>query len=375
MRQFAQRSTPSSADTLWNPITTKPKLPAVSRPLAISEPHDASEQEADAIAERVVSWQGEELRGAAMNRTHGIQRKCTSCEGEEEEKIYRKADHSSAASYSAIAPQVDRAVGSGGTPLDSKTRAFFEPRFGFDFSGVRVHSGGSANTSARALGALAYTVRNDIVFADGQFAPGTGDGRRVLAHELAHVVQQSARGARIQRLGANPGCTPAQRREIHQAIFNARGWLNKAIPALTATPPSATAVSSLRHNFGPTYGVALNIPLIAGRLRAAYRGLSTFPIGCADATEATCATLPCGWAHSGSRSATVCTNVWSGTADFIYRAGCVLHECLHASFSGFTVDEYSGWHGHSGSTPTYPGAGTDPLLNADSYTSLVMDLS
>ena len=63
------------------------------------------------------------------------------------------------------------------------------------------------------------------------------------------------------------------------------------------------------------------------------------------------------------------------TADAVFRAGCVLHESLHASFPRFTVDEYSGWHGHSSATAGYPGTGTDPLLNADSYTSLVMDLS
>src|SRR5262249_43583700 len=64
-----------------------------------------------------------------------------------------------------------------------------------DFSRVRVHTDGKAAESARAVNALAYTVGADIVFAGGQYAPSTASGQRLLAHELAHVVQQSAGGA------------------------------------------------------------------------------------------------------------------------------------------------------------------------------------
>ena len=134
--------------------------------------------------------------------------------------------------------------------------------------------------------------------------------------------------------------------------------------------------SSLRRNFGPTYGVSANTGLIVGRLRTAYRELSTIPFSCAGVGDATCAAGHCGYATAaGSHAAVICTNVTLASGDAVFRAGCVLHEALHAAFSRFTVDEYSGWHGHSGSTATYPGAGTDPLLNADSYTALVMDLS
>jgi hypothetical protein len=84
----------------------------------------------------------------------------------------------------------------------------------------------------------------------------------------------------------------------------------------------------------------------------------------------------CGFAVAGSLATTICTNVTlAADATAVYRGGCVLHESFHATFSRFSVDEYSGWHGHSGSTGTYPGTGTDPLLNADSYTTLCMDLS
>lgn len=86
---------------------------------------------------------------------------------------------------------VHEVLRSPGQPLDSATRAFFEPRFGHDFSRVRVHTDSKAAGSAQAMNARAYTVNRDLVFGDGQFAPSTTRGTRLLAHELTHVVQQS----------------------------------------------------------------------------------------------------------------------------------------------------------------------------------------
>jgi hypothetical protein len=77
-----------------------------------------------------------------------------------------------------------------GQPLDAGTRAYFEPRYGHDFSRVRVHADQQAGETARAMDAAAYTVGSQIAFAEGRYQPGTAAGRRLLAHELAHVVQQ-----------------------------------------------------------------------------------------------------------------------------------------------------------------------------------------
>jgi LysM repeat protein len=96
-------------------------------------------------------------------------------------------------------PVVQQTVRSGGQPLDTATRAFMEPRFGHDFGRVRVHADGRAAESARAVSARAYTLGHHVVFAAGQFAPASGAGRRLLAHELTHVVQQEGTGARVQR--------------------------------------------------------------------------------------------------------------------------------------------------------------------------------
>lgn len=88
---------------------------------------------------------------------------------------------------------VREVVGSGGgSPLEPETRAFMERRLGHDFSDVRVHSGTKADESAHAINAQAYTVGTDVVFRAGRYAPETDAGRRVLAHELTHVVQQRA---------------------------------------------------------------------------------------------------------------------------------------------------------------------------------------
>jgi len=81
----------------------------------------------------------------------------------------------------------------GGQPFDPVTHAFFEPLFGSDFSQVRIHTDTRAAESARAVNARAFTVGKDVVFGAGQYAPGRSEGRRLLAHELTHVVQQSGK--------------------------------------------------------------------------------------------------------------------------------------------------------------------------------------
>jgi hypothetical protein len=92
---------------------------------------------------------------------------------------------------------------SSGQPLDALTRTFFEPRFGRDFSHVRVHTGTEAAESARRVQANAYTVGEHLVFDAGHYAPGTDEGQKLLAHELTHVLQQSRAPQRVQRFGSS----------------------------------------------------------------------------------------------------------------------------------------------------------------------------
>ncbi|MBV9209556.1 MAG: DUF4157 domain-containing protein [Acidobacteria bacterium] len=126
-------------------------------PRCQAKPQDKSEQEADTMAEQVMSMK----ETPAQAKT--------------------KAAHSQF-----------KSLRDGGKPLPASTRAFFEPRFGQDLSQVRVHTDERAAQSAREMNALAYTVGNDVVFKAGQYQPDTQTGRKLLAHELAHVVQQRA---------------------------------------------------------------------------------------------------------------------------------------------------------------------------------------
>lgn len=100
-----------------------------------------------------------------------------------------------AGSDSFVPPIVHEVLRSPGQPLDAATREFMEPRFGHDFSKVRVHTGPLAAESARAVQATAYAMGRNLVFNAGQYSPNVQAGRSLLAHELAHVVQQTGNGS------------------------------------------------------------------------------------------------------------------------------------------------------------------------------------
>ncbi len=122
------------------------------------------------------------------SRKKKIQRKCRECE--DEEKLQRKSFNTNEAeSNSEFENYVDN-LNSNGTALSAETRSFFEPRFGYDLSNVRIHNDTIAAKSAQSINALAYTSGSNIVFNENQFSPETDSGKKLLAHELTHVVQQ-----------------------------------------------------------------------------------------------------------------------------------------------------------------------------------------
>lgn len=122
--------------------------------------------------------------------TGHLQRKCASDNCAERRKKRLTLQRSSTNHASTVPPIVHEVLRSPGKPIDQQARAFMEPRFGHDFSKVRIHADAKAAASARAVNALAYTVGQNIVFSAGQYAPYMSGGRGLLAHELAHVVQQ-----------------------------------------------------------------------------------------------------------------------------------------------------------------------------------------
>ena len=144
--------------------------------LAVGPVNDSYEQEADRIADQV-------LRGPAQRPLSAPPT-----------QIQRYTGRASNSAETAP-DSVGRVLSGSGTPLDSVLRQDMEQRFGHDFSRVRVHSGSDAAESARELNAHAYTVDHNVVFGAGQFNPGGQAGRRLIAHELTHVVQQTGGGA------------------------------------------------------------------------------------------------------------------------------------------------------------------------------------
>ena len=160
--------------------------------LAVSQPDDLYEQEADRVADQV-------LRMAAPT----VQRSCATCaaggptcptckKNENDQGLVQRKTAALATSFTDYVPDNFLHSLGPGRALDSTTRAFFEPRFGHDFSKVRVHADERAAESARSINANAYTLGHNVVFGAGQYASGTTHGQRLLAHELTHVVQQGS---------------------------------------------------------------------------------------------------------------------------------------------------------------------------------------
>jgi hypothetical protein len=177
-----------------SPMTLPPIMGAIQRKLAIGRTDDPLEHEADRVADQVMNMPT--VGSVATAGEGSLRRKCAQCE--EEDKLHRKTTPN--ASTQINAPSIVQSVlNSPGQPLDPMTRAFMEPRLGYDFCRVRVHTDAKAAESAHAVNALAYSVGRDVVFGAGRYKPDTNEGKRLLAHELVHTIQQD-KGA-VQSLG------------------------------------------------------------------------------------------------------------------------------------------------------------------------------
>jgi hypothetical protein len=159
-------------------------------------------------------------RKCACGGVPSLTGECEECRKKRLTSQHRSDDR---AEPSTVPPTVQKVLQSPGQPLDADTRAFMEPRFGHDFSRVRVHSGAAAEQSARDVNAHAYTVGHDIVFNTGRFAPGTHQGRRLIAHELAHTLQQpSPNLARASEIDAVDSAAERQAEAVGDALAAGR---------------------------------------------------------------------------------------------------------------------------------------------------------
>ena len=168
---------------------------ALQAKLEIGAVDDPLEHEADRVADQIMRMpDSKPLESTMLSSPSKVHRACAACEEDAEKTLHAKQD---SASRPAPTPNIEAAVaalGSLGRPLSQATRDFFEPRFGHDFSEVRVHTDANAAASARTIGARAYTVDHNIVFAPGRYSPDTVAGRKAVsaradAHDTAIPIQ------------------------------------------------------------------------------------------------------------------------------------------------------------------------------------------
>jgi hypothetical protein len=182
----AASSEPRHLNPVWQQLATR-----VQTKLSVGAADDPSEREADQVADRIMRMP-----------QPGIQRSCAACasggaacpECEEEERakissIRRKAE-APRTSETSVSNEFLSTLGPG-QKLGHATQGFMESRFGRSFQEVRIHTDGPAAASARAIQARAYTAGSHVVFGEGEYAPHSSQGQRLLAHELTHTIQQS----------------------------------------------------------------------------------------------------------------------------------------------------------------------------------------
>jgi hypothetical protein len=399
------------------PIQAKLKVGAVNDPL---------EREADQVADRIMpdpastsfTTNGEVVQRKCQSCSdeqeakQTVPRKCQSCSDEEdkkkkdEERPDKEAGRAATLDGTAAPSIVGEVIRSPGQPLDPAARAFFEPRFDYDFSRVRIHSDARASASAHAVNALAYTVGKDMVFGAAQFAPHTNKGRNLLAHELTHVVQQSQgpivrpipsdpvqtriAEAVVQRepeVKVDPGATCGldQHRMIEPAAYKADEWLSLTIPAIEAflsgakTKQAQTAAAALNKHFHSTEtGV---VRYVRDRLKTIQSDIfrrQNFRVNCPPASDRACTTE-----MEGGKYVAVVPRGNPNEIDFCApffkrnvedRASTIIHEFGHTQL-GLSAQQQIGDRGYQGDAYYAYLTTGEALTNAESYAMLVREVA
>lgn len=357
----------------------------LQRKLAVGASNDPLEQEADRTADQVLAAPALAAVSAASNH------------------IQRYAGPAAGPAQAAPA-SVDRVLAGSGAPLDLAVRQDMERRFSYDFSRVRLHTGGAAEQSAREVSAAAYTVGHNIVFGAGQFAPGTHEGRRLIAHELAHVVQQGAAAAitpavdetagrqavrgpapdpvgevkqrgerRVQRYGHDVAtCKESDVTDIlWPADYLARQWLAEAITILETSPAPAYLPALLQRYFmtqTPDLKTIIgNYKTLQARFQASDYFYTCANDCAASVNRQTMGKTKVSKLFGGSGPIVLCmNNLRTQMKPDWTTAATIIHEFAHR-YLGFTGDTYCDG-GCEGLSPA------EALKNPDSYSNLVQDL-
>jgi hypothetical protein len=414
--------------------------------LTVSRVDDATEREADVVADRIMRMSDTAITESACDsRTlhraietkdedehtvpmRGLGGGCPSCgisRMADDERIAKSTENASSPRHQSfavggqnvptnVAESIAELHRNGGTPLPRFVRQDFEGRFGRDFNRVRVHTGEGPATVAQQLHAKAFTLGSDVVFGRGQFEPTSETGKRLLAHELTHVIQQTNRSVNIAqrdaltndppeqldedvnlpkgppRLNPNkaptcadicgskdkcqrgPGenCSPTVDAALEKAWQSAANNLTKAIDHMINTPDSPTLTQSLKDNFGWNPGKPpRDLPAqVKNKLNDALSKIS-------DSTLCT-RCRPCDGVSRvergtdgnclGSNCFVICKDFEGSSAET--QAHALLHELMHRVVRNSSAGEV--YKGQSGYPPIPPSA----LNNPDSFASLVDDL-
>jgi Domain of unknown function (DUF4157) len=241
---------------------SSPQPAIIQRKLVVGQDNDQLEHEADRAADQVMRMPAPDVSTTAAPPQ--ISRKCAACE--EEQNLQKKPAGPQAAAGEAPA-SVHEVLRSPGQPLDAATRAYFEPRFKYDFSAVRVHADAQATESARQISSLAYTVGTNVVFRSDTYAPDTPAGKGLLAHEMAHIVQQRHATANGPLSLGRPGGLAEQEAEL--AANRVTAGQQVALPRATEN-----AAQVVRRSPGPKKPTPPSPPEWLGPLQASATHLS-----------------------------------------------------------------------------------------------------
>lgn len=192
MGNFIQKSkTPHQINQIPIPAAPQGKNQTT---LTISRPGDRYELEADRLADQVMRMSEPPPQGACPCGGG-----CPKCQNQQDGRKQINTKPAQTLDINEANSSEEKIISSPGLPLDSVTRAFFEPRFGYAFSKVRVHTDSVSAQSARNLNSFAYTFNNHIVFGHNRYRPNTSQGRKLLAHELTHIIQQEADASQLSK--------------------------------------------------------------------------------------------------------------------------------------------------------------------------------
>lgn len=248
--------------------------PILQPKLTVNGTGDKYEKEANRVADAVMRMpeQKEGVQTKEQLSANRIQRICPRCRERHRQgeplncrkcgaELWRSTEDIDVSASRNEISQAAAVASRPGTPLAGDMRSFFESRMGKDFRDVRIHTGVEADRAARSVVAQAFTIGSDIVFRSGEYRPGTREGRRLLAHELTHVIQQGAApplqtpapAQKTSTSSPRAGRTVVQRtpQEVIQRQFTARCTRHLAqtrTGSVCEAPPSARRVGTAVHS-------------------------------------------------------------------------------------------------------------------------------